>query len=218
MVNEKSKSNLNFISGKNQFKIDKNFKIYMSILLLIITYSTLFIFWDLLTQYDTALFLEIYEDRIPAIESFFVLWTNGGTSLFMSLIIIFVWLKGEKKPAIYLALGLIVDAILVYTLKTMIHRPRPYEVLSIVPLELVDNFRSLPSGHASTAFLSATILSKFYSKYMVVFFVIAASIGFSRVYIGVHYPLDVIVGAITGSLLGILVVDLLDRLEVGKRL
>ena len=218
MVNEKSKSNLNFISCKHQLEICKNYKIYISVLLLVITYSTLFIFWDLLTQYDTAIFLEICEDRIPAIESFFVLWTNGGTSLFMCLIIIFLWLKGEKKPAIYLALGLIVDAILVYTLKTIIHRPRPYEVLSIMPLELVDNFRSLPSGHTSIAFLSAMILSKFYSKYMVVFFVIAASIGFSRVYIGVHYPLDVIVGAITGSLLGILMVDLLDRLEVGKRL
>jgi undecaprenyl-diphosphatase len=210
VVNEKSKSNLNII--------DKNFKIYISVLLLVITYSTLFIFWDLLTQYDTALFLEICEDRIPAIESFFVLWTNGGTSFFMCLIIIFLWLKGEKKPAIYLALGLIVDAVLVYTLKTIIHRPRPYEVLSIMPLELVDNFRSLPSGHTSTAFLSAMILSKFYRKYMIVFFVIAVSIGFSRVYLGVHYPLDVIVGAITGCLLGILMVDLLDRFEVGKRL
>jgi len=218
MVSEKSKSNLNFTSGKNQFKIDNKFRIYMSVLLLIITYSTVFIFWDLLTQYDTALFLEICEERIPAIESFFVLWTNGGTSLFMCLIIIFLWLKGEKKPAIYLALGLIVDAILVYTLKTIIHRPRPYEVLSIMPLELVDNFRSLPSGHTSTAFLSAMILSKFYRKYMIVFFVIAVSIGFSRVYLGVHYPLDVIVGAITGCLLGILMVDLLDRFEVGKRL
>jgi undecaprenyl-diphosphatase len=221
MVNEKSdgrKSNLNFISCRHRLKIDKNYKIYMCVLLLIITYSTLFIFWGFLTQYDTALFLEICKNRIPAIESFFVLWTNGGAFIFIILIIMFLWLRGEKKPAIYLALGLAVDAILVYTLKIMIHRPRPYEVLSIMPLELVDNFRSLPSGHTSTAFLSATILSKFYSKYMVVFFVVAVSIGFSRVYLGVHYPLDVIVGAITGSLLGILVVELLDRLEVGKRL
>lgn len=193
-------------------------QICMSVLLIVIIYSLLFIFGGLLTQYDTALFLEICNNRIPAIESFFVLWTNGGTSIFIILIIVFLWLRGEKRPAIYLAMGLVVDIILVYTLKTMIHRPRPYEVLSIMPLEIVDNFRSLPSGHTSTAFLSATILSKFYSKYMVVFFVIAASIGFSRVYIGVHYPLDVIIGAITGSLLGIFMVNLLDRLEVGKRL
>jgi undecaprenyl-diphosphatase len=221
MANEKSdrqKSYLKITSSKHKLKINKNFKIYISILLLMITYSTLFIFWGLLTQYDTALFLEICKNRILAIEYFFVLWTNGGTFLFIFLIIIFLWLKGEKRPAIYLALGLVVDAILVHTLKTMIHRPRPYEALSIMPLELGDNFGSLPSGHTSRAFLSATILSKFYSKYTIVFFVIAASIGFSRIYIGVHYPLDVIVGAITGSLLGILMVDLLDRLEVGKRL
>ena len=221
MANKKSdrqKSNLDFMSFNHQLKIDKNFKIYMSVFLIIITYSTLFIFWELLTQYDTALFLEICKNRIPAIESFFVLWTNGGAFLFIFLIIVFLWLKGEKRPAFYLALGLVLDAILVHTLKTVIHRPRPYEVLSIMPLEIGDNFGSLPSGHTSRAFISATILSKFYSKYVVVFFVIAASIGFSRVYIGVHYPLDVIVGAITGSLLGILVIDLLDRLEIGKRL
>ena len=86
-----------------------------------------------------------------------------------------------------------------------------------MPLELVDNFRSLPSGHTSTAFLSAVILSKFYKKYIVVFFVIAASIGFSRVYIGVHYPLDVIVGAITGSLVGIIMVDLLDCFDYSRK-
>ena len=86
-----------------------------------------------------------------------------------------------------------------------------------MPLELVDNFRSLPSGHTSTAFLSAVILSKFYKNYIVVFFVIAASIGFSRVYIGVHYPLDVIVGAITGSLVGIIMVDLLDRFDYSRK-
>jgi undecaprenyl-diphosphatase len=81
-----------------------------------------------------------------------------------------------------------VDTILVYALKILIDRPRPYEVLFIPNLELGDDLGSLPSGHTSRAFLSATILSKFYRKYLVVFFPLAISIGFSRVYIGGHYP------------------------------
>ncbi len=208
--------NSNYRSGEHS-KIYEYYKIYASVLLLIVIYSAIFVFLNLLTPYDTALLLEINQHRIAAIESFLVLWTNGGTYLFMSLIVIVLWLKGEKNPAIYLALGLIVDALLVSDLKIMIHRPRPYEVLPILPLELAENLRSLPSGHTATAFLSATILSRFYSKYMVVLFSIAASIGFSRVYIGVHYPLDVIIGAITGYLVGIIVVDLLDRFRLIKR-
>ncbi|MDQ1261361.1 MAG: hypothetical protein QG575_542 [Euryarchaeota archaeon] len=214
---DRPKLNSNFRSGKH-FNIYENYKICISVLLLIIMYITILLFLNLLTPSDTALLLEISEYRILAIESFMVLWTNGGTYLIMSLIVIVLWLRGEKNPAIYLALGLMVDAILVSYLKIMIHRPRPYEVLPIMPLELAENLRSLPSGHTATAFLSATILSRFYSKYIVVIFLIAASIGFSRVYIGVHYPLDVIVGAITGCLVGISVVDLLDRFGVGKRL
>jgi len=191
---------------------NKNFKIYLPLLLLVLTYSMLFIFYKQLIQIDTISFIEISEMRTPVLESLFVILTNGGTFIFIILIILILWIKGERKPAIYLAVGLIIDTILVFTLKTSIHRPRPYEVLSIPTLEFGDHFGSLPSGHTSRAFLCATILSKFYRKYLVIFFLIALSVGFSRVYIGSHYPLDVIIGAINGVLLGMIVVNLLDRL------
>ncbi len=191
----------------------KNSKIYIPVLLLLSTYGAFFFLFKSLATLDTQLFLKIFEMRTPALDTFLVLWTDGGSFFFIFLVVVALWLKGERRPAVYLAAGLIVDLVLVTALKTVIHRPRPYEMLHITPLDLGDIFGSLPSGHASRAFLSAMILSNFYRKDAVIFFVLAASIGFSRVYLGAHYPLDVIIGAINGVLTGILMINLCDRLR-----
>lgn len=84
-------------------------------------------------------------------------------------------------------------------IKAAVERPRPY--LSIPdpePLILGVVGDSFPSGHAATSFAGAATLVRFLPRSWAVLFVLATAIAFSRVYVGVHYPTDVVGGAILG--------------------
>jgi undecaprenyl-diphosphatase len=57
---------------------------------------------------------------------------------------------------------------------------------------------AFPSGHAATSFAAATVLSVARPRWAPAFYLLALAIGFSRVYVGVHYPLDIVGGAVLG--------------------
>jgi len=96
------------------------------------------------------------------------------------------------------------------TLKPLIHRTRPFDELAnrATHVEVLGDRpedASFPSGHTSNAFASAWVLSSAMPGVSVVWWLLAAAIGFSRIYVGVHYPIDVVGGAIVGCLCGALV-------------
>lgn len=76
---------------------------------------------------------------------------------------------------------------------------------------------SFPSGHTSVAFACATVLTAIAPGLAAPLFVLAAAIGFSRLYVGVHYPLDVVGGAALGVLVGLAVTALRRRAEGRRR-
>ena len=98
--------------------------------------------------------------------------------------------------------GLAINSIITQGLKHGFNRDRPYEKypLLINPYE-IEISQSFPSGHTSTAFSLATSLSIEYKKWYVVLpaYAWATSVGYSRLYLGEHYPSDVLAGAVVGA-------------------
>jgi undecaprenyl-diphosphatase len=89
-------------------------------------------------------------------------------------------------------------------LKALFDRPRP-SLRYAEPRTLVHvpHDASFPSGHAATSFAAATMLSFAFPRFAPFLYVLAAAVAFSRVYVGVHYPFDVIGGAFVGVLLAV---------------
>jgi membrane-associated phospholipid phosphatase len=106
-----------------------------------------------------------------------------------------------KRNGLYMATSTATTYLLNLAIKQLVKRPRPF----LTDLRLTPVYRpgeySFPSGHTSSAFSAMTSLSRCYPKWYVIApsFVWAAGVGYSRTYLGVHYPTDVTAGAVLGT-------------------
>ena len=122
-------------------------------------------------------------------------------------------------PFLLVAATSITTSLLNALFKYAVERDRPPTViLDPKPLMEVPTTSSFPSGHTSTSFACAYVISRLAPRLTIPVFVLAALIGFSRVYVGVHYPLDVIAGAIFGLIVARALLMLLAALQRSRRL
>lgn len=144
----------------------------------------------------------------PVFDKFFVIITevkNWFIAYFILWLIMFF--KGDKKTKIVASLLILLiiisDQISSHILKHLFERIRPCNVFTDLNL-LIGAKKSLsfPSSHAVNNFSVAFFLSRYFKDYSKYFFSVASLVAFSRIYVGVHYPSDVIGGALIGLLIG----------------
>ncbi len=130
----------------------------------------------------------------------------------------YTWTTRGMSPALELA-GTIAAAELAsaglgFGLKAILDRPRPYLVDSELQLhDAPEDTSAMPSGHAAISFAWATVVAHDEPALAIPAYGLAAAIGFSRVYVGVHYPSDVLVGALLGYGTGLAVLAGRDALK-----
>ncbi len=162
-----------------------------------------------LDKYDAELFILINNNipRTPATTTFFQqlsFWFNGGMAWLLGIAL--AWLFSREKATRTLkwvavpmwVAGMIVEG----PIKLFFRRRRPFIdlVRTIVVGKKPGNW-SFPSGHSATAFAGAWMLSRFLPRWRWLWYPIAGLVAFSRIFVGAHYPGDVLSGSLVGMFL-----------------
>ncbi|MEQ6388164.1 phosphatase PAP2 family protein [Bacillaceae bacterium S4-13-58] len=156
-----------------------------------------------LNQYFDYRFIKWYFSKITHLGGAVVTITG-------SLLLILLGDTTLRACGLASALALTVSHIPVHILKKIYPRHRPYiVVLNTKVIEKPLKDYSFPSGH-TTAIFSVIIPLIMYTNFDILLFILAFSVGLSRIVLGLHYPSDVLVGSILGMLTGIISVFIVN--------
>lgn len=163
----------------------------------------------MITNIDLSVLRFMEQIHNPVTDFFFsvITFLGDGGIIWIGSGLILLFIPKHRKTGIMVLAGLVVFHLICNTgLKNIIARPRPYvlvpEFLGSMPDINVPTSYSMPSGHTMSAFVCAEILAGDFKRYKAPLYVTAVFMGLSRIYLLVHYPSDVIVGALLGIMLG----------------
>ncbi len=156
---------------------------------------------------DINLLKSLNTDRNTSLDPTFKFVTNSVLPLMVVIpsgFISYALLRKDsasKTNAIIVCSSLVITGMITASLKYTINRDRPYNTYPFIQQVTPGGGPSFPSGHTSTAFALATSVSLACPKWYVVApsFLWAGAVGYSRMDLGVHYPSDVLAGAVIGS-------------------
>mgnify|MGYP002510875622 CR=1 FL=1 len=160
---------------------------------------------DTLLQLDGQLLVAIQGMHMSWLDPVVSIYTKLGDAgiLWIAMSVAFLLDRRTRKAGVLalcaMVLGLIVTNL---TIKPLISRPRPWLDWPIVPLVTEKDPNSFPSGHTCAAFAACLSWARTLTRKRLRVYVVALAVlmGLSRLYVGVHYPSDVLAGAVIGSL------------------
>ncbi len=166
--------------------------------------------WSASQKWDERafLFLNISESRPIWLDRIMLGFTQIGSASGSVGIALVMFFTGNRLFSYELILGTVTLWLMVELMKYLINRSRPF--IKLTQARIVGHRkkgRSFPSGHTSQVFFIATLITQHFHPsvwIVLLFYVIALMVGITRMYVGVHYPRDVLAGAILGSAWGLL--------------
>lgn len=179
------------------------------VLLFLFALVTLSLIWSAGQRLDTRVFMLFNMQGYPKwLDRFMWLATQLGNMLTAFVVAFLLFVLNYRRLAIVIIFGTLTLWLLVEMIKALSERDRPFLTLEKTRIigwrERGDSF---PSGHTTQIFFLMTLLIYHFQLGVgesIALYAIAAVVGFTRIYIGAHYPRDVIAGIVLGSVWGIL--------------
>lgn len=177
--------------------------------------------WDYFSPVDISILRVIREYfSSPLMDSIMVFITKLGDNgfIWIAIGIILLISKKYRKVGFTMLIALAITSIIGEgIIKNIIQRPRVFttfpdiEIIIRAPLSY-----SFPSGHTASSFAAAVVLGHYIKdwKYLIYFF--AALIAFSRLYLLVHYPSDIIGGILLGTVCSLITIKIIDNIKNKK--
>jgi len=155
---------------------------------------------------DVGILKFIFENRIPALDSAFIIFTDTAALIAFGIpSVLLIFSSLTKKPVlrsevIVILVSVILTAILANVIKYTFDLPRPYTLYPFIEKIGSGGSPTFPSGHTADAFAFAMAASLLWRKRQILIpaFIWASLVGYSRMCLGVHFPSDVVAGALIG--------------------
>lgn len=148
------------------------------------------------------------DNIMPVITAF------GNMGMFWVVVALIISAKAKyRRCSITMMIGMIIGVVLGnFVVKNIIRRNRPCWINEVggMLIEIPQDF-SFPSGHTMSSFIAATILTYYDKKFAVPSFSVAILIAFSRMYLYVHFPTDILGGALLGVGIAFMTISLTNK-------